>query len=425
MEKHIILPDDFNKDYYRTFKVTKSVIMPGLYLFFLLMIFQNLIKAHFESQYLFLGYILGVFLLIFAFIFFLVKKQCIEITDLDKLILAYIFIQMVYILPTLQISIRAAVVGFLYGIRNLFLPYAIIRFSLIGAFDKIRLIRWMAFLVIIFAVYGIYQFYFDWDRLADLSKDVGGLFYSSGKRAYSFLLTPLDTAYGCMVLGNLMFAYILIKNRVFGVISKSVFFIILIFALFLTFTRSAYLGIFFGMLGILYLYLIKSNLSWKLIFAGLLPIVIIMAAILWKFPQLFYRITRFYDASALFHYSNTIEGLKLFLAYPFGIGVGKTGFTVVNWNIGQGVYFESSFIQVLVETGVLGISILIAIWIKILLLSASNFMKNGNPIFLGLFGATIGIVIGSFFLPVYQFSTAMSFYWGFVAIAIFYKLERT
>src|SRR4030042_5319061 len=108
MENHFIFSDNFNKDYSKTFKVTKTVVIPGLYLFFLLMIFQNLIKARFNSEYLFLGYILGVFLLLFAFLFFLVKKQHIELTDLDKLILVYVFIQVVYILPTLQISARAA-----------------------------------------------------------------------------------------------------------------------------------------------------------------------------------------------------------------------------------------------------------------------------------------------------------------------------
>lgn len=423
-DRHTIFADDFSKDYYRTIKVTKFVIMPGLYLFFLLMIFQNIIKARFNSEYLFLGYILGVFLLLFAFLFFLVKKQHIELTDLDKLILVYVFIQMVYILPTLQMSARAAVIGFLYAIRNFFLPYAIIRFSLIGAFDRIRLIRWMTFLIMIVAIYGIYQFYFDWERLIDISKSAEGYFYSpTGERAYSFLLTPLDLAYSCMVLGNFIFAYLLVKNKVFGIISKSIFFIIFSLALFLTFTRSAYLGLFFGLIGIVYIYLVKSKLTWKSITFGAVLIVLFAVILIWRFPQVLQRITRWDDPSALVHYSNTIEGLKLFLANPFGVGVGQTGFTIVNWNSGQGIYFESSFIQVLVETGIFGIIVLCAIWIKILLLSISNYMKQGNPIFLGLFGATIGVVIGSFFLPVYQLSTAMSFYWGFVALVMFYKLS--
>ena len=68
--------------------------------------------------------------------------------------------------------------------------------------------------------------------------------------------------------------------------------------------------------------------------------------------------------------------------------------------------------------GIAGALVLAMIWVKILLMCAGNYFKSRDPLFLGLFGATLAVVVASFFLPVFYYSTAMSFYWGLVALSM-------
>lgn len=130
------------------------------------------------------------------------------------------------------------------------------------------------------------------------------------------------------------------------------------------------------------------------------------------------------DSNTLAHIESNNEAIETFLRNPFGIGLGMSGWTVTKWQASEGIYIESSFLQVMMETGIVGIVVLIMIWVKILMISISNYLKSNNPLFLGLFGATLGIVVASFFLPVYYYSTSMSFYWGLVAISIFFRSKK-
>lgn len=409
-------------------KVSGKIIIAGLYLFFLLMIFQNLIKTYFENEYLFVSYMLGILLLLFIFVYTLVKKIEIEICDLDWLIIFYIIIQLIWMIPNFYKYPQGAVMGLLYNIRNFFLPYAIIRFSIIGFRSRERLIKWMSFLIAIVAICGIYLFYFDVEMLSSISK--GGSLV--GRRTTSFLFTSLDVAFCSMVFGLISFSYIIEKNKVFSWAVKVFYLFVFLFSLILTFTRSAYLGFFAGFLAIVILYLIRGRTNWKISVAVILIFLIVISIILFlvidkislEFPYLVNRIIITDDSNTLAHIKSNNEAIRIFLKNPFGIGLGMSGWTVAKWQASEGIYIESSFLQVMVETGIVGIVLLIMIWIKILLISISNYLKSKNPLFLGLFGATLGIIAASFFLPVYYYSTAMSFYWGLVAISMFFRNKK-
>ena len=409
-------------------KVSVKIMIAGLYLFFLLMIFQNLIKTYFENEYLFAGYILGVLLLLFIFVYTLVKKTKIEICDLDWLIIFYIIVQLIWMIPNFYQYPQGALMGFLYNVRNFFVPYAIIRLSIIGFRSQERLIKWMSFLIAIIAIFGIYFFYFDVEMLSSIS--TGGSLV--GKRATSFLFATGEVAFCSMIFGLIAFSYIIEKNKVFNWVVKVFYLFVFLFSLILTFTRSAYLGFIAGFLAIVILYLIGGRTNWKVSVTVILVFLIIISIILFfvidkislEFPSLVNRIIITDDSNTLAHIVNNNKAIETFLRNPFGIGLGLSGWTVSKWQVSEGTFIESSFLQVLMETGIVGIVVLIMIWVKILMISISNYLKSKNPLFLGLFGATLGIVVASFFLPVYYFSTAMSFYWGLVAISMFFRYKK-
>ncbi len=402
-------------------KINTIISISGLFFFFLLMIFQNLVKGYFGNEYLFIGYFLGVVLLVYLFIVDFIRKGTVKIHDLDRFLIFFIIIQLIWALPTFFSSPRAAVIGFMYNARNFFIPYALVRFSYLGSFNKKWLIRWMVFLIFLVAVYGIYQYYFDWERFLGISVATAGFFYSEGRRAYSFLLTPLDLAFSSMIMGIVMFSYLIEKNKIFSLLTHIFLFLIFTVSTILTFTRSAYIGFVLGIFVVLVTFLLKIRVNIKLLFIILLFIIILIGIGWGLFPDFFDKIIRLEDSSAIEHISNFQQGIRVFLQNPLGLGLGKSGWTVVNWNVGGGIYVESAIQQVMVESGIIGIIAFILFFGKIILISISNYFKNENPIFLGVLGATVGIFAGSFFLPVYYFSTAMSFYWGLVAISIFYR----
>ncbi len=409
-------------------KISGKIIIAGLYLFFLLMIFQNLIKAYFENEYLFTGYILGALLLLFIFAYTLIKKIKIEICDLDWLIIFYIIVQLIWMIPNFYQYPQGALMGFLYNIRNLFLPYAIIRLSIIGFRSQERLIKWMSFLIAIVAICGIYFFYFDVEIFSSVS--VGGSLV--GKRATSFLLASPALAFCSMIFSLITFSYIIEKNKVFSWVVKIFYLFVFLFSLILTFTRSAYIGFLAGFLAIVILYLIRGRTNWKISVTVILVFLIIISIILFfvidkislEFPGLVNRIIITDDSNTLAHIVSNNKAIETFIRNPFGIGLGLSGWTVSKWQVSEGTYIESSFLQVLMETGIVGIVVLIMIWVKILMIAISNYLKSKNPLFLGLFGATLGIIVASFFLPVYYYSTVMSFYWGLVAISMVFRSKK-
>jgi O-antigen ligase len=401
--------------------LTGKTILAGLYIFFLLMLFQNLIKAYFRNQYLFVGYIMGIVLLVSALAYMFAKRAGIKIHDLDWLIIFYIFIQLLWTLPNLYQYPRATIMGLLYNIRNFLIPYAIIRFTITDLRGQKWLTKWMTFLIAVMASFGIYVFYYGFG--------IPGIFeraYYIGRRTPSFLFTTLDVAFCCMIFGLFMMAYLLEKNRVYSWVLKILYTGVFIFCLILTFTRSAYIGFIAGFLAILLIFLISKRINWKISVSIILVIAVVLAVmmffladnVLLEFPDLSSRIVITDDPNTMAHVENNLEALGIFIRHPFGIGLGRSGWTVTKWQLSQGIYFESSFLQAMVETGIAGALVLFMIWVKIILMCAGNYIRSKNPLFLGLFGATLAVFIASFFLPVYYYSTAMSFYWGLVAIAI-------
>jgi len=406
-------------------KITKNIIFTGLATFFLFMVFQNLVKAYFENEYLFLGYLWGAVFIICLFILNLVKKTEIKVTTLDWIIFAYIIVQALYMIPSLSQFPRGAIMGFMYNVRNFFFPYFLIRLAIPSKDESRWLIRIIAFLIFLVAAYGVYQFFFDWERLLQVSPQIWGYFYSAGKRAYSILLTPLDLAYSSMVMGIFALAYMFSRDKVLGWSSKAVYFLVFAACLFLTFTRSAYLGIGTGIITLIILYLLRIGFSWKLLLMIIIVILLIFGIFWWQFPDLVDRVVRLDDPSAVFHLKNFGEGLKVFFRNPLGIGLGRSGWTVTKWGAGEGIFFESTLLQIMVETGIPGAGLFLVILFKVLLISITGYFKSGKGIFLGLSGATVGLFIGSFFLPVFYFSTVMSLYWGMVAIAFVYYNQES
>ena len=137
----------------------RSKLRWGIYIFFFLIILQNLIKAVFRSEFLFVGYLWGVGLLGLVFLDYLMTARPLRIVWLDKLVIIYTIFQFSWALPTFYSSPKAAFLGFLYHVR-VFIPYFLIRYTLARFEDARKLLKWMIYLSLLVGLYGIYQYFF-------------------------------------------------------------------------------------------------------------------------------------------------------------------------------------------------------------------------------------------------------------------------
>lgn len=222
-------------------------------------------------------------------------------------------------------------------------------------------------------------------------------------------------------------------KNLFKILSKkenlfylTTFFIVLI-ALVLTYSRSAYLGFLVGM------FLLGLIASRKILVIGMISVVLLFSFS----ARLQERVIDAYesaqalfndqsvdtlDATARFRYQSWQDGLQLFSEKPvLGHGYNtlryiqaKRGYT--EWKSHASGGIDSSLLTLLVTTGLVGIFIYLIFFGTLLWKAFSNYKKNKPRIFLN--GIQLGYVCGfmsllvhSFFVNSLLFSFIMIFVW--------------
>lgn len=259
---------------------------------------------------------------------------------------------------------------------------------------------------VIAALYGIYQYFFNYYGLinmfggvSNLSERYFGLSSSLGgqlgaKRAYSIFLNNFTLAYYLMISLMIIFAADLDRKRL-------VFSGVIIFCFILTFTRSAWMGFLFGCLSMALFYG-KAKAMRKLLIYALSAALVLSIVFVFLPGELKTAITnRFFSIFSLdpvqtsMHYEYLKRNVELLKERPFGIGLGKaTAYIGEEWN-------ESSIFKIITELGIFVGILYILIFLlsgiharRLFLISKDSEIRRFALITFGLLAAyfTAGVV---------------------------------
>ncbi|NVH48269.1 hypothetical protein [Photobacterium damselae] len=215
-----------------------------------------------------------------------------------------------------------------------------------------------------------------------------GYFYSFGfmVRNISFFISPLEFGGICFYL---LFFY-LASIREFN-LKKVMILSLIVFMIISTMSRTVWLVCIFGMFSY---YLIGAKSLNKLSSRYSFIILMMFAATILVINN-FSLIDKYFisDGSSSVHHSNLIETLSYIISYPFGTGLGSSGWSGYDLNLNFYHYSEGSFFANCIELGLIQyITIILFISIYIFKLSKDMFV-----IF-------VGYILGCMIIPL-GFST--------------------
>jgi O-antigen ligase len=205
-----------------------------------------------------------------------------------------------------------------------------------------------------------------------------------------------------------------------------------VFLTFLSFSRGAWLGLFFS--GVFFLIFTPLFTKWTKIkiFSGILSstLALIIAAFIFL-PEISHKIVN-RAASSSEHINLSKQGLEILTQNPFGKGLGSAGaaskYESEEGKLAVGFVPENWYLQIGIETGFIGIFL----WVLILFLvmqklvqkNVGAFIKRpeknpeNNNFPLSLASAIFGISIISFFLHSWESSAVAYSVWGMAGILL-------
>lgn len=192
-------------------------------------------------------------------------------------------------------------------------------------------------------------------------------------------------------------------------------FLFLLFALVLTYSRSAYLAfaVSFLVLGILK--------SWRLLLFGF----VLLAIVFFSIPRMQERILGAFslDITAKMRLESFEDASKIIADYPY-FGTGYNTLRFVREDYGQiedtaqhtAGGFDSSFLTILATTGIFGFLVYLWLWFRILKESFLSFWNKKAPpefrgLSLGIFSGFIGLIFHSQFVNSLLYPHIMIYLW--------------
>ncbi len=398
--------------------------------------------------------ILFIFLILIIYNIFILKniknkflKKIINQNFLNLIIIFFISFALILsfiLLISLQTNITSVVYGIKYTIAPLFIfllfqhiPFHIAQ-KIIIIIEKYFLYFLGIIICIGFLFFGISQFFPEF--FITLGYSAGDSFHSIFQPlAYCQKISHTDVcrAQGLLSGPNQFGAYLVLllsitlgitiqnKNTKNKILKKLLFLFILgHFRLFFTFSRGAWLGMFFsGIFFLIFTPNLTKTYKKKIISFILFFLIFFTGIISIFFPNTSNAVINRVSSSSQ-HYELSKQGVEHIIENPFGLGLGSAGaaskYTSKKGEKEVGFIPENWYLQVGIETGVIGIVLWLAIIIFTIkkLVSRTNTNNTDNAMRLSLASAFFGISIIGIFLHSWESSTVAYTTWGLAGLLL-------
>lgn len=191
-------------------------------------------------------------------------------------------------------------------------------------------------------------------------------------------------------------------------------------ALYVSFSRSAYLGLLIGLVTIMVAWWGKSRRFWY----GLIAVVVLIGTI----GMVVLSMKSDFVSNVLLHtnpdsqattksdqghLSSVQHGIELFVRQPFGAGIGSTGSASLLGT--NALIIENQYLFIAHEVGWLGLMLYLAIFAIIM---KRLWVRRSDIWALGVFAAGVGLAFIGLLLPVWVDDTVSIVWWGLAGICI-------
>jgi hypothetical protein len=286
---------------------------------------------------------------------------------------------------------------------------------------KATLLRVMLWSIGLLAIYGIIQYFWDYDRLLPFVNSPDAFDYGQ-RRLYSYSLTALEPAYAAVIAILILFSGVL-RNGLRAALS---WIAILVPCLLLTYTRSAYLGL---LAGVIALCIIDHTKLRRIAAVGLVAICLICGSFLFggdatsrsSLGQRLQSIVSQNDESSLVHKERMRTAVQVISANPFGVGLGKYGTVEAKFvGVEDAQYTENWVLQVAVGAGVVAAFAFVGLTATLLwsLLRRQCSEAHNATLVAAAVSILTAMTIAGVMIPVWDFQIPVVYTWALVGMAI-------
>ncbi len=286
------------------------------------------------------------------------------------------------------------------------------------------LLRAMVWSVGLIALYGLVQYRWDYERLLPLVYHLPDLSADGIPRLYSYSLSAFDPAYGAVVA-----ILVLFSGAVRSTLRLALFwFALLLPCLLLTYARSAYIGLLFGVVTVC----IADRAHFRR-YATIIGIGICLVCAVLMFSgasvfnsdigQRIKSIGSQTDSSSAVHKASMMKALQVISANPLGIGLGKSG--IVQARFAGGVdaaeFTEDWILQAGVQTGVIGALAYLGLTGAVLvsLFRTRHYWNEDSKCLKVSAGAVlVAMTVAGVTIPVWDSLIAAVYAWALVGMAL-------
>jgi len=293
--------------------------------------------------------------------------------------------------------------------------------------DKKRvatLLSTMVWSVGLLAVYGLIQYFWDYDRLLHLVYNSPDLYAEGIRRLYSYSLGALEPAYGAMIAILILLSGI--KRQTWRTVIPLL--AVLIPCLLLTYTRSAYLGLLAGSLVIAAIRHVKVRRYALLYSFGACAI---CALLLFGGSSLYQSnigkrlgsIVSQTDNSSTVHKDGMKRAVQIVSEHPFGIGLGNYGTIQARFSQDEddASKTENWVLQVAVQNGIFGAFVYIGMTVTVLVVLLRKQRRqsgHANTLTAAAGGGFVAMTIAGIMIPVWDELLPTVYAWALVGMAL-------
>jgi len=286
------------------------------------------------------------------------------------------------------------------------------------------LLRLMLCSIGLVAIYGLIQYFWDYQRLLPLVNHPSDLNIGGIRRIYSYSLDVFDPAYGAMIVVIILFSGAgRTKLRV-----ALPWFALLVPCLLLTYVRSAYLGL---LAGIITVYVVDRGHRRRHAVIGIVTLSILCASFVFggtsvydsNLGQRFQSISSQTDDSSIEHKARMEHAVELISANPFGIGLGKYGTVQSRFagGVDKAQYAENWVLNVAVQAGVVAAFTYLALTGAILLSllrPRRHVSKETSTLRAAAGGVLVAMTVAGIMIPVWDFLIPVVYACALVGMAL-------